>query len=211
MNLIILFKNRFGNNQMRYLTEISTSHLQVLLNGYPLIPKLIHPMNHLCDLYNSHPKFSSFLSTIKPNISKLTIHNISPIFHLYLLAHPFRGFERWGPGNHSTPKLNLIAHYDKHIKNSLEDWEHYISLSRSQITPQIYHDFALETSTKMTHLMVHTNGRKVYLSGVYEKVLIIGRLDASLQLGISSCYIITDESFERKMKVFRDNICFNVD
>jgi|SRR5579872_547403 len=116
-----------------------------------------------------------------------------------------------GSWNHSTPESNLKAHYEKHIKNPLEDWERYINLPRSQITPQIYHNFALETSTKMTNVMVHTNGCKVYLSGVYQRVLIIGRLDLNLQLGISSCYVITNESFERKMKVFRDNVCFNID
>jgi len=123
----------------------------------------------------------------------------------------FEGFKRWGPGNNGDPELNIINHHNKHVINRSEyneNWEDYLE----DLSLESYRDFALEKSKVMTHRMVNSNGSRVYLSGFYKNVLIIGRLDNINefdQLGISSCYIIHDDLLEKKFATFERHRCFS--
>ncbi len=188
MNHIISFKNRFGLRQLDLMTRINVVNLEsvpyVLIMNYPIL-------NYLHEHYGNHPHLQSFIDKISCNATKLTLSNTDNIFQMYLMTctKKFKGFERWGPGNHLTHELNIRAHYLKHIKNSNENWSEYLQAPRSQITQEMYRDFALKVSSKMKNKMIHTNGIKVYLSGIYNRVLVIGRLDNTVTpplLGISS-------------------------
>lgn len=116
----------------------------------------------------------------------------------------WNGFKQWGKGNNNDVDLNIINHYEKHVNSGDEDWDKYLPVK----SVEAYKNFALEKSKIMTNRIVHTNGCKVYLSGIYENVLIIGRLDENNQLGISSCYIIHDYLFQKKLDIFNRNQCF---
>jgi hypothetical protein len=133
----------------------------------------------------------------------------------------FKGFKRWGPGNNGDPELNIINHHNKHVLNSgfthhsenysthpenyYEDWRQHLDT----LDVKSYKNFALEKSKHMINRTVHSNGSRVYLSGTYKNVLIIGRLDEDDQLGISSCYIIHDHLLEKKLKIFELHRCFS--
>lgn len=165
--------------------------------------KLIHGK------YGNNKYFGDFINLIGDNIRKITKYNIDNLFSMFLSVYitKFKGFNEWGPGNNKNPELNLINHYNKHVLNSDENWEKYLD----KFSPEAYGNFAINISRIMKNKMVHTNGRKVYLSGTYENILIIGRLDSENILGISSCYIIFDGKYERKIEIFKKNICFRLD
>lgn len=151
--------------------------------------------------------YNKFLCIIGKNIHKINKNNAEKVYQLFLQTHVnlFTGFNQWGPGNHKNSSENVIKHYIKHVQNSTdENWTEYIS----PLCINNYRDFAINKSRVMKQRMVHTNGSSVYLSGLYEKILIIGRLDKNNILGISSCYIINDEKYENKIKNFINNICF---
>jgi len=122
----------------------------------------------------------------------------------------FDGFKQWGPGNNGDPELNIINHYNKHVMSNDgiskdENWKDYLEY----LDIESYKNFALDKSKCMTNRIVHSNGNRVYLSGIYKNILIIGRLDENDQLGISSCYIIHDHLFEKKLAAFEKNKCFS--
>lgn len=157
--------------------------------------------------YGNHVHFSKFIESIGVNINNLTPYNIDKVFKIFILVclNKFRGFECWGPGNNKTPNINVISHYNKHVVNSNnENWKDYLS----KLDVATYKNFAITKSKYMKNKIVHTNGVKVYLSGWHDKILIIGRLDSNNKLGISSCYIISDNLYDNKIKIFEQNICF---
>jgi len=120
----------------------------------------------------------------------------------------FDGFKQWGPGNNGNPELNIINHHKKHVIDGIdngENWQEHLDC----LDLESYRDFALKKSKCMTNKTVHTNGHRVYLCGIYKNVLIIGRLDENDQLGISSCYIIHEHLFEKKLAAFKKNSCFS--
>lgn len=217
INNIITFKNKYGYEHLNNLLLIQPKNLDVLINksisfyGF-LSPKILQVLNHCCDLYGTHKHFSSFIDDIKSHINKITTSNIVKLFEMYIICctKKFAGFAQWGPGNHTNPNLNIEKHYHKHITTSSEPWEIYFHKPKSQINLQMYHDFPIKHSLKLKHKIIHTNGTKVYLSGVFDKVLVIGRLDKNNVLGISSCYVMTDDSYDTKMKIFQNNKCFDL-
>jgi hypothetical protein len=217
INNIIMFKNKYGYDQLNNLLITKTTNLDIMIKNSFLFygflsPKTLQILNHFCDIHGTHKHFSSFVNDIKPNINKMTIHNMTKLFEMYVrcCAKKFTGFLQWGPGNHSNSNLNVEKHYHKHITTSSEPWDLYFHKPKSQINLQMYRDFPIKNSHKLKHKMIHTNGTKVYLSGVFDKILVIGRLDKNNVLGVSSCYVMTNDSYDYKMKVFQNNKCFDL-
>jgi hypothetical protein len=163
---------------------------------------------HTKYIYNTN-HINNFIATMGKNINKLTTTNADDLFNMYVivLTKKFNGFTRWGPGNNKTPELNLSNHYKKHITKSNENWQKYMNGS---ISCNQYGEYAINTSRFMKKKIIHTNGTKVYLSGFGGfdgKVLIIGRLDNN-RLGISSCYVVSDSNYTKKINNFKNNACF---
>lgn len=94
----------------------------------------------------------------------------------------------WGPGNYDNPKLNLLHHYRKHILDSdaeRERWKDILPI----LSEESYRDYAINSFYKMQRVVIHSNGKTVYLSGFYENVFIIGRYHEGI-FGLSSCYYV---------------------
>jgi hypothetical protein len=159
---------------------------------------LFYQLQLVYDKYGNHKLYNSFIN--KCDLNKITKYNLDNLFIMYTVTQKFKGFQEWGPGNHQNIKDNLVNHYHKHKS---ENWNKYLD----NINLKSYQDFAITKSKIMTNKLVHTNGCKVYLSGTYDKVLIIGRLHNN-KLTISSCYIM--DNFVHKIKVFTDNLCWYI-
>lgn len=208
---LIKLKNKYGYN---YIELINDNSFKYFLSNYPskyMIKnsKLINIVANLYSKYNNANMFKhidAFIVKLGNNINKLTINNVDDLFNLYVLVctKKFDGFKRWGPGNHKSSDRNLLNHYKKHvINNKNENWSNYIS----DITLEQYGRFAIDISKHMKNKIIHTNGTNVYLSGTRDKVLVIGRLDKDNNLGISSCYIISDTNYDKKINAFKNNAC----
>lgn len=215
IEILINFKQKYGYIVLDYLVRNNLIHLINIYsdNNYPLLVCKNLFINNQIDMihvkYGNHIHREKFIKVLGSNISKLTLRNIDNIFMMFILTHinKFKGFESWGPGNNKTHELNISNHYKKHVINKhtyKENWDQYLK----KMNLESYKNFAIDKSKYMKNKIIHTNGNRVFLSGVYEKVLIIGRLDENNKLGISSCYIMTDMSYNNKMKVFDDNACF---
>ena len=219
----VKFKNKYGYDKIDTLLLSGSEYLlnyDVYNNQRLNIFKDHKIFNIIKTLYEKNHNLKklryveNFIETLGSNINKLTYDNIDKLFNMYILIYSkmnnkkkrFNGFEKWGPGNNGNPEKNLLNHFNKHVLNGDENWIEY--LKAKKITLEMYERFAIETSKCMKNRMIHTNGAKVYLSGLFEKVLIIGRLDNNYGLGISSCYIISDKNYNRKMNVFEKNACF---
>jgi hypothetical protein len=68
-----------------------------------------------------------------------------------------------------------------------------------------YRDFAIDHSRVMSNVIVHSNGTRVFISGSFGDVFIIGRFEG-VQLGISSCYRPLD--LQEKLNGARANMCW---
>lgn len=212
VQIMISFKYNYGNDIFDKFLKNDLVH--IMKHQLPQVicknPNLINNLYIIHNSYGNHSHFNKFVEIMGNNLMHLTVYNVKNIFTMFVLTqlNKFIGFQSWGPGNNKTPELNVISHYKKHVVNNKnENWKKYL-LHRFEINK--YKNFAIEASRVMTNKCVHTNGVKVYLSGLYDNnVLIIGRLDSNDMLGISSCYIISDqESFRKKMQAFENNICF---
>lgn len=209
---VIEFKNRNGYKTLNKV--ISQKKLYLLTNNIKLnlykywkkcdIIHLLYSSQQLlvyCDNHN----VNKFIKLLGDNINKITPYNICDLFLMFLIIHrkKFDGFNQWGVGNHATTKINVQKHYEKHILSKRENWESYNIYNAKD-----YEMFAINTSKIIKNRMVHTNGKNVYLSGFYKNILIIGRLGNERQIAISSCYIVYDELWDKKLENFRNNLCF---
>jgi hypothetical protein len=224
INQLIQFKTKYGNDMFDYIIRGKhTNLIEFLLKQHSLPTtfcknsKMINNLNLIFNTYGYHHHVTTFIDVMGSNINKLTDANIDNIFNLFIMTHvnKFSGFSMWGPGSHQSCKLNLINHYKKHVEGNwindpkyvYEDWTHYLKNK----TVAAYQIFAINASKHMKNKMVHTNGNSTYLSGTYENILIIGRLDEKCKLGISSCYIMSNESFQKKFNTFNKQLCFTFD
>lgn len=212
INKLIKFKSQYNCKMLDLfiykdiLYQIDFYLTQPVLTHICKTPCYIKNINYIYHEYSNHRHVSKFIQVLGNNISKLTAYNVNAIFHMFILTHinRFTGFTTWGTGNCQTIRRNITNHYHKHI---IEDgWDSH--LQTKNITS--YKQFAINNSRYMTYSMVHTNGTKVYLSGLYKNILIIGRLDKNNELGISSCYIVKNENLKSKMKIFNNNKCFDI-
>lgn len=208
---LLLLYNKYGYQYFAIIID------EKLFNMY--IPKyifenkkMIRNFKLVYEKYGNNKYVSTFVKLLGENITKVTQYNIDNIFNMFILLYikKIKGYERWGSGNNKNPETNLINHYKKHVLNTNEGWDKYLE----NTSVESYRDFAIKFSKIMKNRIIHTNGTKVYFSGIYDKILIIGRLEkfnSENQLGISSCYIISDNNFYKKIKTFEMNACFKLD
>lgn len=196
--------------------DILVNHIDIIDYNMPIYVfknvKIFLPIKLLYEKYGNNKHLIGFINSIKPNICKLTLCNVENLFNMFLIVctKRFKGFERWGPGNHGNEKLNIINHFEKHVINGNENWNQYIEKDKYLKTAEQYSNFAIKLSRHMKNKIISTNGTKVYLSGLYGKILIVGRLNSNYELGISSCYIIHDENYSKKINTFEKNACFKL-
>lgn len=106
----------------------------------------------------------------------------------------------WGPGNCKNPIDNIRKHYNKHI---LSDEGKYWKLILGENGS--YQKYAIDAFYKMKNVIIHSNGKNVYLSGFFNNIFIVGRYNNDI-FGISSCYYV-----ENGVKKGRYNdICFEL-
>lgn len=110
----------------------------------------------------------------------------------------------WGPGNYGRYEKNIDEHYKKHI---LSDEGMYWSNILSELNCEYYKKYAIDSFYKMKNVIVHSNGKNVYLSGFYGNVFIVGRYDNNQTFGISSCYYVINGEKKGREKDF----CFYID
>lgn len=211
IDTVIEFKYRYGYDMFDKV--LKNNFVNLMNYRLPSIvckyPYLINNLHIICDKYGDNIYTNKFIEILGSNIDKITSFNINNIYTIFVLVYlnKFIGFKTWGPGNNKTPDLNIIAHYNKHVvDNKNENWKKYLN----RLNVDEYKNFAINISQFMTNKIVHTNGVKVYLSGFYNDVLIIGRLDRNKNLGISSCYIVSDNSYNAKIQSFLNNCCFKL-
>jgi hypothetical protein len=106
----------------------------------------------------------------------------------------------WGPGNYKDIKTNIEEHYKKHVLCESEG-QYWLQI----LDGMTYEQYAIDSFYKMSHIIVHSNGKCVYLSGFYGNIFIIGRYDKDV-FGISSCYYVPGgEKNGRK-----NDMCFKI-
>lgn len=118
----------------------------------------------------------------KFNYNMITIYNADK-FLLYLRdLDNFKNIS-WGPGNHKNINDNVTNHYIKHVLSSEYKYWKFIHNEGE------YKQYAIDAFYKMIKIIIHTDGKNVYLSGFYNHVFIIGRYHNDT-FGISSCYYV---------------------
>ena len=217
VNTFIEFKCRYTYSVLNQIIKNNQLHLIDICMKIHNLPQLlcknlltINKLDIVYNKYGNHLHVGKFIETLGKNITKITPYNIDNIFMMFILTKidKFIGFESWGLGNNKTQELNIINHHKKHVidGNDKENWEPYLKNQDCKS----YETFAIDKSKYMKNKIVHTNGTKVYLSGFYDKILIIGRLDNNNKLGISSCYIVYEDSFSKKLDIFNKEACFHI-
>lgn len=209
---IIKFKNKYGHKSIDILSNYEF-FIDCDIPTYVFKNiETMTPIKCLYEKYGTNKHLPKFIQDLKPNIHKLTFHNYDCLFNMYLTVcvKRFKGFKKWGPGNNGNESLNLINHYIKHIVNGNENWDKYICKKLFLKTHTQYGEFSMKLSKHMKNRTIHTNGLHVHFSGLYDKILIIGRLDDKYELGISSCYIIHDENYNKKINNINKNACFKI-
>lgn len=134
-------------------------------------------------------------------IEKVTQFNVKDLYKFISNIDQFINGSvniQWGPGNNRYPNINSIKHYKKHVDSSYEqhylneyqDWEQLgDKLSVDFNDCPMYINYAIDKFYQMSDVMVHTNGKGVYMSGFVMNVFIVGRYDKDT-FGISSCYYV---------------------
>lgn len=143
---------------------------------------------------------------VQANYHNVSIHNVKDILQFVEQERLFCTKQipiSWGPGNHKNSEINIQRHYEKHVLDPVEGvfW-HSILQPANRDT---YAAYAINAFYKMKRVIVHSNGRYVYLSGFVDKVFIVGRFDDQ-KFGISSCYYVS----EGEKKGRWNDICFEI-
>lgn len=197
--LMLFFKNR---NLAEFIFYKKLYHVLYLTN-IDYTPDELIKLNKLLNISLKLLKLSSdiFHKIHYPYVNKHNIHN------LLLLINDFHGKKHiciaWGPGNHENPIINVKAHYLKHV---LSDEGIYWKDLLTDFTLDHYKNYAIDSFYKMKKVIVHTNGKHIYLSGFYGNVFIIGRYHENI-FGISSCYYVINGEKEGRYK----NKCFDIE
>lgn len=205
-NELISFIRLFRNNKKK-AEYILNRRLRCLLQ-LPLVDVLVaYSVRELGKLAKLTIKLSldniiTMLSYVE--LDKLTIYNVEQIYMYvtnYLLFANKKVNIVWGPGNHPDPATNIKEHYAKHVLSSDEGkyWSSVITDCKS------YEQYAINSFYHMKNVIIHTNGRNVYISGFYNNVFIVGRYHKNV-FGISSCYYV--ESGEKPGR--KENLCFRM-
>ena len=83
----------------------------------------------------------------------------------------------WGPGNNGCARKNAVEHCKKHALYNTEytNTEEYLEWERILADDELYTNYSIKHFYAMRDVIVHSNGRGVYLSGFYFNVFIVGR------------------------------------
>lgn len=134
----------------------------------------------------------------------ITSHNQSDLIRFMEMKDLFENRQvpiQWGPGNHGCPELNLYKHWEKHIETDPTEQSKW-SVILDDLTVESYGNYAIKSFYQMSDVIVHTNGKFVYLSGFVGSVFVVGRLDKGV-FGISSAYVAeTDKCGRHNGKCF---------
>ncbi len=139
------------------------------------------------------------------NYQQINVYNVKKLLLFLNDEHKFKSHEidvDWGPGNHGNVHDNVNQHFIKHV---LSDEGIYWKTLLNEINCDNYKKYAIDAFYKMKNVIVHSNGFKVYLSGFYGNVFIVGRYCNEL-FGISSCYYV--ESGEKNGRY--NDYCFDI-
>ena len=124
------------------------------------------------------------------NIGNLTKYNIENIYQFFIQYLDFSNKQikiEWGKGNYDNVEKNLYEHYKKHVlsEDEHEIWKKILS----NITKEEYQKYAINSFYEMQNIVLHTNGRQVYISGFKDKIFIVGKYENFI-FTISSCYYV---------------------
>jgi hypothetical protein len=130
------------------------------------------------------------------NRELVTKHNILCIENFLHNLHKFRERKiniKWGSGNNKDINTNILLHYNKHTVDSLEENEQWKKFYNGDISLEMYKKFPMKYFYQMKKIILHSNGKEVYISGFYNNFFIVGRLNESTELfSISSCYYVVN-------------------
>jgi hypothetical protein len=161
----------------------------------PIVTLIGKTYNELVKIYKIMDKCNISIKDVLTliencNLDKVTIYNIKDIIR-YLNEYNYlidgKISINWGPGNNKDIQDNILNHYNKHILS--EEGKNWITSNNK--TLDWYTNFPLENFTKMEKIVIHTDGKKTYLSGFYGKIFIVGRYCGD-KFGISSSYYVPD-------------------
>jgi hypothetical protein len=184
------FKKLFHQNKTMALHILTKKYYNILDLDIDLCDfndSILNKINLLLRKYGSNIVQSVFGRINRECFGNITVHNILLIYK-FICEEKFFIEEKkeimWGPGNHKIIDANIEAHYIKHVKTYPE------SLHWNNINLDDYKNYAINSFYKMRNVVVHSNGKHVYLSGFYDNVFIIARYGDDSVLGISSCYYV---------------------
>jgi len=140
------------------------------------------------------------------NIDKINKYNVIPLLQFIDNEHNFINKKInivWGPGNHGDLTKNVTEHFKKHVMSEMEN--KYWSSLLPDISYESYKNYAIKSFYKMKKVIIHSNGKFVYLSGFYNNVFIVGRYQEKV-FGISSCYYVENG----KKNGRKNDMCFKI-
>jgi hypothetical protein len=143
----------------------------------------------------------------KINYQKINIFNVKNLLLFLRDENDFIGKKiiiGWGPGNYKNIDENIMNHYEKHVLDD-EECSYW-----GNVDCDSYKQYAIDNFYKMKNVIVHSNGRYVYLSGFYGDVFIVGRYDEGV-FGISSCYYVAGGVKNGRYKDYCFDIEFFID
>lgn len=213
-------QDKYKNHLLSTLTDPQLSYFIIIfyqnksLAEHILFKKLFNILNEYVNIetysktdLNKLQMLTNYVSIqeavlIYQNSINITKYNVRKLLQFIKDKDKFINKEMnivWGPGNHANVEENINEHYKKHV---LSNWEAQYWKS---LNCESYRDYAIESFYKIKNVMVHSNGKNVYLSGFYGNVFIIGRYEDDV-FGISSCYYV-----ESGVKCGRErDFCFEI-
>jgi hypothetical protein len=176
---------KYSYSQIRKLQTLSKDiNSDVLIElfdnfNYEHITK--HNWKNLLSYLNDFDNKLSDVLTSDNNLSPMGV-NVS---HRSVLTSDNSFNVEWGSGNHKSKKENVNAHYTKHVLSSEGDhWANLISKDK-----QSYERYAIDSFNKLKKVLVHTDGKNIYISGFLGNIFTIGRYYGD-KFKLSSCYYV---------------------
>ena len=188
------FKPIFDQNKSAAVHILKKKLYEILDLDLTFVLKMTTTLHKICSMLrygiSSQIVISVFNRVQSESIKNITTHNIRQIYQFVCMEKDFTQGKipiQWGPGNHTDQLTNLQAHFVKHVETDPERANWSGILSKPDL--ESYESYAVNLFYKMRDIIVHSNGRHVYLSGFCQNVFIVGRFDGET-FGISSCYYV---------------------
>jgi hypothetical protein len=157
--------DKYSYSQIRKLRALSKGTNYINLG---VLIKLFDNFNYEHITKHNWNSLLSHLKDFDNNLSPVR----SDVKHRSVLTSDNSSFNvEWGSGDHKSKKENVNAHYTKHILSSEGDhWVNLISKDK-----QSYERYAIDSFNKLKKVLVHTDGKNIYISGFLGNVFTIGR------------------------------------